>query len=609
MAINRDIAYYLDFKNSIGWDMRLQIIPAGEPKAPNSFTWTKLNGMVVELKGARMDFEDLPMGIMKAPTLSIDINFEQKSDANLAEMLQQPHFTTSGGVLTSNIYTLATNYGSGAVDKFLFVGGQSLELGNEFKVNSSHEVIAVTVQSIDIVKLVMETSSTADFCEFILDNVTPANEDTVSAYAEDYLKPGGVRDNRKRSILPEPPSPLGDTAAPYSTETYLYSLTQIFGASGLGAFMKSRINAWLRRTGLSPDHGFVVQNDVLRTITLHKQLAHSNTALTASDVYVFGKITFVRPYLHYPELPNVGILYDEAGDESFHSAPYLHELISDVAETFCVKFKWQAVTNDGTNNNTLSGYYVPLFTCGWYRPFESSSGTTNSLNTLKVIADGEYTITTAANVVRSCEVELPNISGDNISNVKEDLSGIANTSTWGIKAVLYAVPTMPTKVNNELVPYKDGVSEERLYLRKLVYENVSASDTKFYVPGDKTIINDGEHTPYTLNSPVTFPDLATLSSEQRVDAVKAWVLETQRTNTHAVAIIKWVTQTFDDADITKRSLDYLMDGTLLQPWGIGDVLTLPSISGSGASNKCVLMSMELDYMTGKASCDFISIKA
>lgn len=582
MAINRDIAYFLDFKNSIGWDMRLQIIPAGEPKAPNSFTWTKLNGMVVELKGARMDFEDLPMGIMKAPTLSIDINFEQKSDANLAEMLQQPHFTTAGGVLTSNVYTLATNFGSGAVDKFLFVGGQSLELGNEFKVNSSHEVIAVTVQSIDIVKLVMETSSTADFCEHILDNVTPAatgSGSTLDSY--DYaIGSGGLFLNSLEA----------QSGVTYSFETY--SLAQIFGASGFGAFMKSRINAWLRRTGLSPDHNFVVQNDVLRTITLHKQLDHSNTALTASDVYVYGQITITDA----SGSANTGLLHPDADDESFHSSPYLHELISDIAETFCVKFKWQAVTNDGTNNNTLSAYYVPLFTCGWYRPFESSSGTTNSLNTLKVIADGEYTITTAANVVRSCEVELPNISGDNVSNVKEDLSGIANTSTWGIKATLYAVPTLfTTTASTSISP---------VYLRKMMYVHSG----KRFTPFDKTVINDGEHT-YTLSDITALPNILTMTIEAGLDAFRAWIIETQRTNTHAVAITKWVTQTFDDADITKRSLDYLMDGTLLQPWGIGDVFTLPSISGSGASNKCVLMSMELDYMTGKASCDFISIKA
>lgn len=584
MAINRDIAYYLDFKNSIGWDMRLQIIPAGEPKAPNSFTWTKLNGMVVELKGARMDFEDLPMGIMKAPTLSIDINFEQKSDANLAEMLQQPHFTTSGGVLTSNIYTLATNYGSGAVDKFLFVGGQSLELGNEFKVNSSHEVIAVTVQSIDIVKLVMETSSTADFCEFILDNVTPAATGSVARLdSYDYaLGSGGLFLNALEA----------QTGVTYSFETY--SLAQIFGASGLGAFMKGRINTWLRRTGLSPDFGFVVQNDVLRTITLHKQLAHSNTALTASDVYNYGQITITDA----SGSANTGLLHPDANDESFYSAPYLHELISDIAETFCVKFKWQAVTNDGTNSNTLSGYgyYVPLFTCGWYRPFESSSGATNNLSTLKVIADGSYTITTAANVVRSCEVELPNISGDNISNVKEDLSGIANTSTWGIKAALYAVPTLfTTRASTSISP---------VYLRKMMYVDSGVRFTPF----DKTVINDGEHT-YTLSDITPLPNILTMPIEVGLDALSAWIIETQRTNTPAVAITKWVTQTFDDADITKRSLDYLMDGTLLQPWGIGDVFTLPSISGSGASNKCVLMSMELDYMTGKASCDFISIKA
>lgn len=582
MAINRDIAYFLDFKNSIGWDMRLQIIPAGEPKAPNTFTWTKLNGMVVELKGARMDFEDLPMGIMKAPTLSIDINFEQKSDANLAEMLQQPHFTTAGGVLTSNVYTLATNYGSGAVDKFLFVGGQSLELGNEFKVNSSHEVIAVTVQSIDIVKLVMETSSTADFCEFILDNVTPAatgSGSTLDSY--DYaIGSGGLFLNSLEA----------QSGVTYSFETY--SLAQIFGASGFGAFMKSRINAWLRRTGLSPDHNFIVQNDVLRTITLHKQLDHSNTALTASDVYVYGQITITDA----SGSANTGLLHPDADDESFHSSPYLHELISDIAETFCVKFKWQAVTNDGTNNNTLSGYYVPLFTCGWYRPFESSSGTTNSLSTLKVIADGKYTITTAANVVRSCEVELPNISGDNVSNVKEDLSGIANTSTWGIKATLYAVPTLfTTTASTSISP---------VYLRKMMYVHSG----KRFTPFDKTVINDGEHT-YTLSDITALPNILTMTIEAGLDAFRAWIIETQRTNTHAVAITKWVTQTFDDADITKRSLDYLMDGTLLQPWGIGDVFTLPSISGSGASNKCVLMSMELDYMTGKASCEFISIKA
>ncbi len=583
MAINRDIAYFLEFKNSIGWDMRLQIIPAGEPKAPNTFTWTKLNGMVVELKGARMDFEDLPMGIMKAPTLSIDINFEQKSDANLAEMLQHPHFTTSGGVLTSNIYTLATNYGSGNVDKFLFAGGQSLELGNEFKVNSNHEVIAVTVQSIDIVKLVMETSSTADFCQHILDNVTPAatgSGTTLGSFDYAFGGSGGLFLNSLEA----------QSGVTYSFETY--SLAQIFGASGLGAFMKSRINTWLRRTGLSPDFGFVVQNDVLRTMTLHKQLNHSNTALTASDVYNYGQITITDA----SGSANTGLLHPDANDESLHSSPYLHELISDIAETFCVKFKWQAVTNDGTNNNFQSMYYVPLFTCGWYRPFESSSGATNNLSTLKVIADGSYTITTAANVVRSCEVELANVSGDNVSNVKEDLSGIANNSTWGIKAALYAVPTLfTTRASTSISP---------VYLRKMMYVDSGVRFTPF----DKTVINDGEHT-YTLSDITPLPNILTMPIEVGLDALRAWIIETQRTNTPAVAITKWVTQTFDDADITKRSLDYLMDGTLLQPWGIGDVFTLPTITGSGASSKSVLMSMELDYMTGKAACDFISIKA
>lgn len=599
MSIDRNIAYYLNFKNKRGWDMRLEIIPAGEAKDPSTFAWNELKSSVLNIEGAKFDFEDLPLGIMQAPTLNIQIDLRNNNDSNLAELLQQPHYTTAGGVITSTIFTLATNYGNGALDKFVFVGGQSLELGNEITIDHNYNLISITIQSIDIVKLIMESTRTEEFCLWMVSNLVRVSGITVPQIIRQYgADPGLVLNSEffKNHIDNSSALHFEDDDCSY------YKLIDIFGQAGLGEFLESRLNTWLRRTGIGTNKNLVLHNSVLKVITFRRQgFSFSNLAgsdLAEDEVLIIGKISIENDN---NEVVNIGLFYPDSGDETFLSAEYLHELVSDIAETFCVKFKWQAVTDDGSTNNTINGYYVPMFSVGWYRPFEPSlHGSYYNLNLLKIITkDGTFNADTTSNVFRSAECEIPNVSGDNIQNIKKDLSGIAGKQTWSVKMALYSMPTHHTYYNKD----QKFLTEQRLYLRKMFY----VYSGHCYLLHGSCKINDGYHSIYELDTPVPFTDVNTLSSDVVEAMAKGWVLQTQRTNSVPVAITNWVVNTFSSANITKRTITLEIDGEKLTAWSIGDGFILPAISGSAASTNHILMSMEINWIEGTADCEFVSI--
>jgi len=595
--INRDIAYYLEFKNKRGWDMRLQIIPAGGAKNISTFEWRELKSVVVGLGNAQFDFEDVPIGMMKAPTLTIDMDLTNNTDDNLVELLLNPHYEYYVGTKTSTIFTLATNYGSGAVNKFVFVGGQSFEIGNELTLNSNHELVKISLKLIDLMKLILESTLTDSFCYHCVSNLVPARNVTDGSIPPLYGFLSQAYPTFNSNLIER------SAANDMSVNHKYYKLIEVFGSAGIFTYIESLVNIWLRRFGESYAKGLTGIHNVLHPFTfytlttepifLDQLLNEKGDILDKEFIEILGLVTITN--VSTSEVSTRGLFVADSGNESFHEYKYLYELLSVISENFCTKCKWQTITTD----NETDGYYVPVYSMGFYKPFENSLIEEYAdISDLKVISDRTYDVVTVSNVYKSCECEFPNLSGDNISNISEEQSGLVNQESWNVTMCLYSIPIC--------------IYEKRTYLRQMQRYNSPVGIMELL--HGSSALDDGFHSEYLHDNPVEFPRISQYPLESFTPTddfvkfkVNGWVVTTQRQNTLANCINGWFVSTFSSTDITKRTLTLEMDGIILSAWSVGDAFILPAIVGSAARVENVLMSMDIDWLNGTAECEFVSI--
>lgn len=565
--------------------MRLEIIPAGAELSGESEAWERLTTKVVQLDNVQYDFEDLPIGVMKAPVMSIELDFSTSTDDNLLEMLQKPYYTVESYTV-SNIFTLSTNYGSGPVDTYVFIGGQSLDIENEYVINHEHRVISVTINSIDIIKLILENTTTKYFADFVLRSYPFAVTKTDNVFITEVLVPS---DKKALYNLFPPQDGYTDTIS-------LYSIEQLFNTA-VRNYLQESLQFWL--SGI--DALVEVLNTPLQTIRLYKQdVTYTRGAtLSPSEVLIPCEIKRVKNS-DSSVLWKKGMLYEDESEESFVTSAFLHELLVDIAESFLVKFKWFC---SGSTYVSELNHYKPHFTLGWYSPFQNSIHSTNLpvMDTCRSADASSYKASVASNSFGESECELPNVSDDDISNHSEITTGNPGRQSWSATLLLQSFPNVPTNMGE--TKYFFGAYNERISLRKMLYYE-SSTLIPVYA---RITIDDTIHTVYEPETPPAFPNVTSSNHNTMLPIVKGWCIEVQRNCSAPKAINGWIINTFYSADITKRTLTLEFDGSVLSPWSVGDVFVLPQIIGSAADERSVLLSINADWIKGTAECEFVSI--
>ena len=75
MAIDRTKAYYKTWVNDVGWNMRFEIIPAGESVDAganiDAVTYVPLERGMVTVKSQKASFDKIPFGVRDATSLEV----------------------------------------------------------------------------------------------------------------------------------------------------------------------------------------------------------------------------------------------------------------------------------------------------------------------------------------------------------------------------------------------------------------------------------------------------------------------------------------------------------------------------------------------------------
>lgn len=459
MAIDRTKAYYKTWVNDVGWNMRFEIIPAGESVDAganiDAVTYVPLERGMVTVKSQKCSFDKIPFGVRDATSLEVEFDFTDLQ-ANLKEMLKKPFYdhTTEGiSCITTNIFVLKSDRGTNGASSYIeFCGGQKATLANQFTLAKNPETGAFetkkcTVEAIDIMKLILEQTSTQAWADYILANPT-----------DTYLKAVATA------------TKLNDWAlgvAPYNVKydyetgvyswgggvptAYLYVAAYLF-TWGLMGVVTPFLAAWTRNN--ITEYVANIDGTPFEQITYYKQgtsVAHTKgSALSSGNLLVLGRV--------FGATVNVGMLYPDQGGESYLEFPYLWDLLKNLCEGNCCKLTYKPLMiPDGLSVSRLS------YSLSYDKIFHNPSNTAIDLSTRFADAhSGDLNFTPCSGVYTSATTELTNQREPDISNFEAQITGTQSDERINAKLIHHNLPTSNLESNRQM-------KEPRIHLRKLYY--------------------------------------------------------------------------------------------------------------------------------------------
>lgn len=602
MSIDRTKKYYTEWVNDRDWNLRFEIIPAGEFVSPltniDSLTDEAFESGGIEIKSHKMSFDsDIPFGCREAASISFDFDFSLLP-TNLQEILKNPFYDHAAegysGLVTSNVFVLISDRGTeGATEYVEFCGGQKLTLTNTYKISKDEETgtfitNGCTIDAVDVFKLVLEQTSTKSWASYILSNPTDtylkSYLDNINVF--DWITGADVNIGAKFDYRPTTVTEGRFRLSGIITLCHLYKLAYLF-TYGLTGAIKANLAAWTR----NPPSTYISTFDgsPLAAITFYAQNGAVNHAkgstLTDDEVLTIGKIA---------SYPDTGmLLYDEKG-ESYLEFTYMWDLLKNFTEGNCCKFTYKPlIIPDTIAVNRLS------YAISFDRIFHNPSNTAIDLSTRFGDAhEGEFDFTPCSGVYTSSATELPNLENPDISNFTAEIRGNQSDERINVRLLNHNLPTSDIEAERQM-------KEPRIHLRKLYY-NESGHPLKVH---ESVKIHDGI-TETTYDNVTALPALAASSnafaSEQRVQECRAWALLTQVDNGLPVAVSNFYLSRFTNTSQNKIPVTMYMEDGETMPENCGDIATIPVIDGFPGSEKAVMIEMVADWKKGTIDIDFIS---
>lgn len=602
MAIDRSIFYYTEWViMNIGWKMRLEIRPAGPAMNTLTPTYKRLERTVVELGTMKINFNDIVVGMMNAPSLTIDMEF-QNEDANFDELIRNQFYEHEDAISingvyynlkTTNLYVILSDCGSGGdPDTIIYCGAQSNQLGNKFKYNpSTGQLYSATIETFDLLKVILDTTPTQWLCDYIIDNFSPAY--TVSNTFQFY---DWIRSNTEFKF-----DSFGGTVE-------LWYIRYVFNEylSGLLGYIQG---FWTRihrifTDGVDPN----ISGHPLAHLTFYRQTvgsAHTaGTALSSDNLLFMGRVGGESN-------PIGGMLIKDKGNESLLSYQYLTDLIRNIAEGFFCKFMYAPCFSTAIVSGTTLNYNLY-----WKEVFVGVHDTIDLTTIFGRQVGDEAEIETGYNSLNIAEGELPNMTEPNMQVVETRNSAADGSPTWNYRLVFHNLPTFPTDQTWDTRAYGDNkdfrIKEQRINLRKILYRDTELANSlsesfDYFKVHERTTISSGVLTGGT-NISTAIPVVKQFSKNQ--SDLKAWTVYTQQTNNLAVAINDLVMKLYNNESILKLSGEFLMDENYFMPYYVGErvICPVPSMFHDFEQGYMVLETeANLNSDGGSIKCEFVTI--
>lgn len=589
MAIDRNTKYVCQWKAKSGWAMMLEIIPPGEFMTTEVFDVVQFNRSLFAMDAAGYGFEDLPIGMMKAPAISFQFDF-RNLPAGLKELLKTPNYDVSAygnSFTTTTIFTLWSDEGLGGNLFIQYIGAQAKTLGNKFTLTDYDVVKRVKIETFDLLKTMLDVSppnsifSSAD--NGIILSPYIANEITDNYFFYDYAY-------------------KADTGWKFY-KRFMYTIENF--TNYLGGFIGVSLAYWLRSGLFGFEQSTTFSTYPIRSLTFYEQNWFDLTApepgnpLDESTVYIMGH---VADDLGSGAYQSFGGFFskDKVGVSEFDSmSTFLHAL----CENFICKFKWKPIVqHNSTSNTNILSYEV------WFlKPCENSTTPTNFSG--KIIGQG-YDVSTAENVFLIAESNTPDVGDKNVNLNRVSKSTSNKTDVWNTKCILHNAPTViETQVNVSSSGYlsDDIYIETKLYPRKLYFKDVSHGGRFVKVHGSVSIDDGLSETLY--DNHVEYPTLDKFKTPEIGVGVG---IEIQNKNTLQQAIAEYITTYWGDSTQALRELTCKMvggegDGSIM-PRHAGDRFNMPAITELSVGQTSFLIDAKPDWEKGTITCKFLSVK-
>ena len=595
MAIDRTKAYYKTWVNDVGWNMRFEIIPAGESVDAganiDAVTYVPLERGMVTVKSQKCSFDKIPFGVRDATSLEVEFDFTDLQ-SNLKEMLKKPFYDhTSEGIacITTNIFVLKSDRGTNGASSYIeFCGGQKATLANQFTLSKNPESGAFetkkcTVEAIDIMKLILEQTSTQAWADYILANPTDTFLKSVATATKlnDWalgVAPYNVKYDYETGVY----SWGGGVPT-----AYLYVAAYLFtwGLMGvvtpfLAAWTRNNITEYVANIGGTP----------FEQITYYKQgatVAHTKgTALTSNNLLVLGRV--------FGATVNVGMLYPDQGGESYLEFPYLWDLLKNLCEGNCCKLTYKPLMiPDGLAVDRLS------YSLSYDKIFHNPSNTAIDLSARFADAhSGDLNFTPCSGVYTSATTELTNQRDPDISNFEAQITGTQSDERINAKLIHHNLPTSNLEGNRQM-------KEPRIHLRKLYY-----LDGSYPIKVHESVTIDDNVTSTLYDNVLALPALAATSgnyeSEARVQECTDWAIATPLQNGLPYAVANFYLSRFSDATQNEIPVTMFMRDEETMPENCGDIVTIPAIDGFDSSTSAVMLEMDCNWQKGTVDITFFT---
>jgi len=598
MAIDRTKAYYKEWVNDVGWNMRFEIIPAGESVDAganiDAITYVPVNHGMIKIKSQKASFDKIPFGVRDATSLEVEFDFTDLQ-SNLKEMLKKPFYDhASEGIdcITTNIFVLKSDRGTNGASSFIeFCGGQKATLANQFTLSKNPETGAFetkgcTVEAIDIMKLILEQTSTQAWADYILANPTDTYLKSVGGAI--YLHDWALNVHPYNTKYDYNKVNLGIGSSYFSATAHLYVGAYLF-TYGLMGVVTPFLAAWTRNN--IAQYVANIDGTPFEQITYYKQgttIARTKgSAISSSNLLVVGKVPLLDT--------TAGMLYPDAGGESYLEFPYLWDLLKNLCEGNCCKLTYKPLMiADGLAVDRLS------YSLRYDKLFANPSGLSIDLSTRFADAHtGDLDFTPCSGVYTSATTELTNQRDPDINNFEAVVTGTQSDERINVKLVHHNLPTSNLDGNRQM-------REPRLHLRKLYYLNAENYPIKVH---ESVTIDDAlDSTLYDDVLPL--PALAATSgnyeSEQRVRECTDWAIATPLQNGLPFAVSNFYLSRFSDATQNEIPVKMFMINEETMPENCGDICTIPVIDGFDSSTSAVMLEMDCNWQKGTVDITFFT---
>ena len=434
----------------------------------------------------------------------------------------------------------------------------------------------VTIDAIDVLKLVLEQTTTAGWATNIITRGIAGEANFTPNQLSQFLVDYSVTDAASRTIVKL------DQAE--NQRVYGYRPSYMF-TYGLVSGIRANLAAWTR-SGNPTTYNIDLNRHPFYPIGFYEGATttanNKGALLSDSDVWAIGKVTGIADETDLLG----GMLVADKDGESYLEYDYLWDLMKNVVEFGCSKMTYKPKLVANTTGAVMDLSYEISFD----RIFTNPSATVQDLSDRFADAHPEPTheFIPSSNVYTSVTSEIPNEGGDDLDHFEARILGTKSDERINIQMIHHNNPTVD---GIELSP--QGIATEyRAHSRKLYTSN----SLKIH---ESVKIHDGI-------TETTYDNSLAMTYTGELKSISGYGVASQLQNGIHIAISNFYLSRFSKASQNKITCTMFLVNGETMPENTGDLVTIPTYTNFDSSDKATILEMDTDWNKGTTAITFIS---